>query len=81
DEVTSSDMSTNLSGQSYTDERQALFIDWIYTNYDKETESLPPFYVPLIPYFTTASSDAESLATTQTFFDAKLDDLPGYARK
>ncbi|TMP69808.1 aminopeptidase [Pseudoalteromonas sp. S1609] len=80
DEVTASDMRTILSGQSYTDERQALFIDWIYSNYDKVTASLPPFFVPNLPYFTTASCDAESLATTQTFFDAKLDDVPGYAR-
>lgn len=36
--------------------------------------------MPNLPYFTTASCDAESLATTQTFFDAKLDDVPGYAR-
>lgn len=43
DEVTASDMRTILSGQSYTDERQALFIDWIYSNYDKVTASLPPF--------------------------------------
>jgi alanyl aminopeptidase len=80
DEVTASDMRTILSGQSYTDERQALFIDWVYSNYDKVTASLPPFFIPNLPYFTTASCDAESLATTKTFFNEKVADVAGYAR-
>jgi alanyl aminopeptidase len=80
DAVTASDMRTLLSGQNYTDERQALFIAWIYANYDKVTTSLPPFFVPNLPYFTTASCDAESLATTMRFFNDKIADLPGYAR-
>ena len=80
DEVTASDMRTILSGQSYTDERQALFIDWVYSNYDKVTASLPPFFIPNLPYFTTASCNAESLAKTKTFFNEKVADVAGYAR-
>ena len=80
DEVTASDMRTILAGQSYTDERQALFIDWVYSNYDKVTASLPPFFIPNLPYFTTANCDANSFATTQSFFNTKLAEIPGYAR-
>ena len=80
DEVTASDMRTILSGQSYTDERQALFINWVYNNYDKVTASLPPFFIPNLPYFTTASCNAESLAKTKVFFNEKVADVAGYAR-
>ncbi|UOB74108.1 MULTISPECIES: M1 family metallopeptidase [Pseudoalteromonas] len=80
DEVTASDMRTILSGQSYTEERQALFIDWVYNNYDKVTASLPPFFIPNLPYFTTVGCDAKSLATTQNFFNDKISEVPGYSR-
>ncbi|MBQ4833867.1 ERAP1-like C-terminal domain-containing protein [Pseudoalteromonas sp. MMG010] len=80
DAVTASDMRTILAGQSYTEERQALFIDWIYANYDKVTASLPPFFIPNLPYFTTANCNAKSLATTQQFFNKKVEEVPGYAR-
>ncbi|WP_372761302.1 M1 family metallopeptidase [Pseudoalteromonas sp.] len=80
DAVTASDMRTILAGQSYTDERQALFIDWVYNNYDKVTASLPPFFIPNLPYFTTASCDAASLAKTKAFFNQKLTEVAGYAR-
>ena len=80
DEVTASDMRTILAGQSYSEPRQALFIEWIYNNYDKVTQSLPPFFVPNLPYFTTARCDEQSLATTQAFFKDKIEETPGYAR-
>ena len=80
DAVTASDMRTILAGQRYTDERQALFIDWVYSNYDKVIESLPPFFIPNLPYFTTAQCDAKSLAKTQDFFNDKVADVAGYTR-
>jgi len=80
DEVTASDMRTIMSGQRYTDEREALFIDWIYTNYDKVAAQLPPFFVPNLPFFTTAGCSSESLQTTQKFFTDKISEVPGYAR-
>ena len=33
-----------------------------------------------LPYFTTANCDANSFATTQSFFNTKLAEIPGYAR-
>lgn len=80
DEVTASDMRTILSGQSYTDDRQALFIDWVYSNYDKVTANLPPFFVPNLPHFTTVSCDAKSLAKTQRFFNQKITEVAGFSR-
>ncbi|WP_394202873.1 M1 family metallopeptidase [Marinagarivorans algicola] len=80
DEVTASDMRTILAGQSYTDERQALFIEWVYSHYDKVAANLPPFFVPNLPHFTTVSCDAKSLAKTQQFFNQKIAEVAGFSR-
>lgn len=80
DDVTASDMRTIMSGQKYTSARDALFIEWIYANYDKVVANLPPFFVPNLPYFTTSGCDASSLKKTNTFFNDKIADVPGYAR-
>jgi len=80
DNVTASDMRTLLGGLGYGKEREALFIEWIYNNYDAITKNLPPFFVPNLPFFTTASCDAKSLEKTKTFFNDKITEVPGYAR-
>lgn len=80
DNVTASDMRTLLGGLGYGKEREALFIEWIYNNYDAITKNLPPFFVPNLPFFTTASCDAQSLEKTKTFFNDKITEVPGYAR-
>ncbi|MGB1293104.1 MAG: ERAP1-like C-terminal domain-containing protein, partial [Pseudoalteromonas sp.] len=80
DDVTASDMRTIMSGQKYTSARDALFIEWIYANYDKVVANLPPFFVPNLPYFTTSGCDASSLKKTNSFFSDKIADVPGYAR-
>ncbi|MFY8327748.1 M1 family metallopeptidase [Pseudoalteromonas sp. ZZD1] len=80
DDVTASDMRTIMSGQMYTKPREALFINWVYANYDKVAANLPPFFVPNLPYFTTSGCSATSLAKTQAFFNDKIADVPGYAR-
>ena len=80
DKLNSPDLKYIMAGQSYTPVREALFRDWVYSNYQAVKEKLPPFSVAKLPNYTGTGCDLKALEQTNSFFEPKLEASPEFKR-
>ncbi|AQS36074.1 aminopeptidase N [Shewanella psychrophila] len=80
DKLNSPDLRYIMSGQTNTHAREALFRDWIYSNFEAVKAKIPPFSVAKLPNYTGTGCDLDVLEKTNSFFEAKLEASPEFKR-